>query len=161
MLATAISFNEYFIEIIILREWKVNSLHSFSIIIGVAMMIAGHFFRISAMFTAGSNFTHLISFRKKESHCLVTNGVYSLSRHPSYFGFFIWSIGCQIMCLNPICIFGFAYVLWRFFKERIKDEEPLLISFFGEDYIRYRNRVGILIPCKLNLYYIYMYHHSY
>jgi protein-S-isoprenylcysteine O-methyltransferase len=44
--------------------------------IGVIMMIIGHIFRVSAMFTAGKNFTHIISTNKKEQHVLVKTGIY-------------------------------------------------------------------------------------
>ena len=33
-----------------------------------------------------------------------------------------------------------------FFKDRILDEEILLIQFFGNEYIKYKRKVPILIP---------------
>ncbi len=61
--------------------------------VGLAMILLGHFFRIGAEFTAGSNFNHRIQFYKDEKHELVTHGLYAVSRHPSYFGWFLWSVG--------------------------------------------------------------------
>jgi len=41
-------------------------------------------------------------------------------RHPSYTGFFYWGIGTQLLLMNPISLIGYAVVLFRFFKERIR-----------------------------------------
>lgn len=41
-------------------------------------------------------------------------------RHPSYLGFFIWSIGTQVLLVNPICTVGYAIVTWRYFAQRIR-----------------------------------------
>ena len=49
---------------------------------------------------------------------LVTHGIYSLSRHPSYAGWFYWSIGTQLLMCNPVCTLGYAYASWKFFEER-------------------------------------------
>jgi protein-S-isoprenylcysteine O-methyltransferase len=38
------------------------------------------------MLSCGSNFSHTIMEEKDEEHKLVTNGIYSILRHPSYFG---------------------------------------------------------------------------
>ena len=48
------------------------------------------------MFTAGSNFNHVVQNEKSETHTLVTSGVYAWFRHPSYVGWFYWSIGTQV-----------------------------------------------------------------
>lgn len=148
-IATGTSFIELLIE-----NFFFNRIKSSKIIItmGLICMIIGHVFRISALYTAKSNFTHLVATRKKEKHVLVKNGIYKFSRHPSYFGFFIWSVGTQIMCNNPICILGFTFVLYHFFKDRILHEEYMLITFFGQDYVNYRKEVPILIPCKNSLF---------
>ena len=109
-------------------------------------MLIGHFCRIGALFTAKSNFTHLVAFRKKEKHRLITNGIYGLLRHPSYFGFFFWAIGAQIICMNPISLIAYYFVLCEFFSSRIYTEEIYLIKFFGDDYIKYKKMTGVYIP---------------
>ena len=76
----------------------------------------------------------------------MTTGFYGITRHPSYFGFLVWTIGTQLMLLNIICLIGFPIGLYMFFSDRIIEEEGLLIEFFGRDYIEYKKKVGILIP---------------
>ena len=50
------------------------------------------------------------------------------------------------MLLNIICLIGFPFGLYMFFSDKIIEEEGLLIEFFGNDYIEYKKKVGILIP---------------
>ena len=120
------------------------------------------------MIHAGSNFNHLIQSKKKQGHVLVTGGIYKHLRHPSYFGFFWWGLGTQVVLGNTVCLVGYGVVLWRFFRRRIEsmlipfrglrrdllltggrsctEEETLLIGFFGIDYVRYRDRTRVGIP---------------
>lgn len=118
---------------------------------GLMLVVCGQSIRTVAMWTAGSNFTHIIADRKSQTHKLVTHGIYrsvtlhwhgeasavmhcpcalchkapnprsllrrpesdgtvpsprlvpcSFSRHPSYMGWFWWSIGTQLLLCNPI-----------------------------------------------------------
>ncbi|KAH7105668.1 ICMT-domain-containing protein [Auriculariales sp. MPI-PUGE-AT-0066] len=114
--------------------------------IGIALTLLGQLLRSLAMIHAASNFSHLVAYRKAPTHQLVTDGVYSWSRHPSYTGFFYWGLGMQLTLQNPVSFVAFAIVLWRFFNSRIRGEEALLVRFFGEEYQRYRQRVGTKIP---------------
>jgi len=98
------------------------------------------------MIQAGTNFNHIVQYQKSREHQLVTDGIYSYLRHPSYFGFFWWAIGTQLMLGNVLSLCGYVAVLWRFFSRRISGEEEFLVAFFGEDYIQYRKRTGVWIP---------------
>ncbi|KAI9105464.1 Isoprenylcysteine carboxyl methyltransferase family-domain-containing protein [Phlyctochytrium arcticum] len=108
-------------------------------------LIAAQCLRSAAMVTAGSNFTHIISESKEHAHELVTRGVYSVFRHPSYTAFFYWGIFAQILLANPICAVAYGIALQQFFQDRIPYEEMKLMEFF-EDYEIYRQRTKTYIP---------------
>jgi len=114
--------------------------------LGFALMVVGQVVRTIAMAQAGPNFNHQLQHRRKEGHVLVTDGIYRLLRHPSYFGFFWWGLGTQIVLGNGLCFVGYAVALWRFFMLRIAREETLLIGFFGMDYVRYKDKTRVGIP---------------
>ena len=67
-------------------------------------------------------------------------------RHPSYFGWFWWSIGTQVLLCNPLCAVVYAGAAWHFFKVRIPYEEALLMNFFPGQYQQYMARSYIGIP---------------
>jgi protein-S-isoprenylcysteine O-methyltransferase len=113
---------------------------------GVALVVAGELCRKLAMFTARHNFSHIIATERRADHELVTHGVYALSRHPSYMGWFWWSVGTQVLLANPVCTVAYAAASWRFFRDRIDVEERLLLKFFGPAYDAYQQRVGTGIP---------------
>lgn len=52
----------------------------------------------------------------------------------------------QVLLCNPICMVGYALVSWRFFRERIEEEEITLIHFFGEEYLEYKRKVPSGLP---------------
>ncbi|KZV76142.1 protein-s-isoprenylcysteine O-methyltransferase [Peniophora sp. CONT] len=120
--------------------------HPYATRIGIAVVIIGQFLRSYAMISAATNFSHMIAYRKLPEHTLVKSGIYSWFRHPSYTGFFYWAIGTQLVLQNPFSFCIFFFLLWRFFSSRIKEEEKLLIKFFGDEYEQYRRRVGVWIP---------------
>ena len=88
--------------------------------LGLMLLLGGQGVRTLAMAQAGTNFNHLVQSKKKHGHVLVTHGIYRWLRHPSYFGFFWWGLGTQVVMGNLICLVGYAVVLWRFFSLRIE-----------------------------------------
>ncbi|THY70718.1 prenyl cysteine carboxyl methyltransferas-like protein Ste14 [Aureobasidium pullulans] len=120
--------------------------NKYTIGLGLLLVIGGQTIRSIAMAQAGVSFNHIPAKSKKNDHVLVTWGLYSYFRHPSYFGYFFFAIGTQILVGNKICSFAYLVVLWFFFKDRIQNEEEDLVKFFGADYQRYRERVGTGIP---------------
>ena len=143
VISTLASFAESILGVYFFYQYKNIKI---LFILGLIMTIIGQYFRIAALFTGKSNFTHKIQLKKRKNHVLVKYGIYSICRHPSYFGFFIWSVGIEIMCVNPLCTIAFAYILFKFFKARTEMEEEYLIRFFGMEYIKYRREVGTLMP---------------
>lgn len=69
---------------------------SFISYFGLFMCLSGEVLRKLAMYTARHNFNHLVQTEKSDNHQLVTFGVYKLCRHPSYVGWFYWSLGTQV-----------------------------------------------------------------
>jgi protein-S-isoprenylcysteine O-methyltransferase len=75
-------------------------------------------------------------------------------------GWFLWSVGTQVenysiylfilqfqlLLCNPLCTVAYACISWKFFKERIEDEELALINFFADEYISYQRRVPTGLP---------------
>ena len=102
-----------------------NLLHLPILVTGLTMLLVGQATRTVAMAHAGSNFNHTVQMRKRQGHVLVTDGIYSYLRHPSYFGFFCWGLGSQAVLGNAICFIGYSIVLWRFFRHRITGKQHL------------------------------------
>lgn len=67
-------------------------------------------------------------------------------RHPSYCGWFWWSVGTQVLLGNPACTVLYAAAAWQFFRHRIPYEEATLESFFGEQYRAYMARTIVGVP---------------
>ena len=64
---------------------------------GLLVCLVGEIIRKLAMLHAGRNFNHLVQSHKSREHKLVTTGIYAWSRHPSYLGWFLWSVGTQVI----------------------------------------------------------------
>jgi protein-S-isoprenylcysteine O-methyltransferase len=141
-LATVAAVMEYFFESYWFPSFKT---YGWNVYIGIVIVGLSQMLRSSAMITCGSNFNHYVQHTKDENHKLVTHGIYSVLRHPSYTGFFYWGVGMQILLFNPICVILYAYALFKFFSERIPTEEEHLIDFFPE-YKEYRRKTYVLIP---------------
>lgn len=71
--------------------------HYYISLVGLILMIGGEALRKLAMLTAKASFSHIVENKKADDHVLVTNGVYSWFRHPSYVGWFWWSVG-KLFC---------------------------------------------------------------
>jgi len=143
-LAMLVSWLEYFTQLWLFPDLK----HSILVVtyVGLVVCLAGEVIRKMAMLQAGRNFNHIVQSNKADEHKLVTNGVYSVCRHPSYVGWFLWSLGSQVILVNPLCLIIYGVVSFAFFKERIYVEEYTLIAFFGDQYRNYQKTVGTGIP---------------
>ena len=72
---------------------------------------------------------------------------YAVLRHPSYFGFYYWAVGTQLVLCNPISTVLYGLAAWTFFRFRISYEERTLKHLFPDGlYESYAARTYIGIP---------------
>ena len=116
---------------------------------GAILICSGQAVRTAAMWHAGACFTHLVAEERREGHVLVTTGPYAVLRHPAYTGWFWWSVGTQLLLVNPLCAIAYAVAASQFFSDRIRHEEATLADFFGEEYRQYAARTWVCIPWLL------------
>lgn len=109
------------------------------------LSILGLILRNITLHQAKSNFSHYLRHEKDPEHKLVTSGMYSLDRHPSYVAFSMMAICCSILMKNLLMVaIGMPFML-RTYRLRIAEEEAALIKIFGEEYKTYMRKVGSII----------------
>jgi len=140
------AFLEFVIEHLLFPDMKSGSLVFWFSILCFIISFVGQVIRSLAMFTAAKSFTHLVVYEKAEDHVLVDYGIYKYIRHPSYFGWYMWAVFMQLGMLNPVCTVVYIVVIYRFFANRIPDEEAALLSFFGKAYKEYRDKTPTYLP---------------
>eukprot|EP00178_Gracilaria_changii_P017100 TRINITY_DN48908_c0_g1_i1.p1 TRINITY_DN48908_c0_g1~~TRINITY_DN48908_c0_g1_i1.p1 ORF type:complete len:190 (-),score=17.07 TRINITY_DN48908_c0_g1_i1:614-1183(-) len=145
LIAMALGILEYKLSLYLFPDVKMYLLRTLQSP-AIVLLIVGESLRKAAWLTAKPSFTHLIKERRRPSHKLVTHGVYAFCRHPGYLGWFLWAVGTQILLANAVCSPVFAYVAWKFFRERIPIEEFYLRRMFGSSYDQYRSKTPTFFP---------------
>ena len=87
----------------------------------------------------------MIRYRHQPGHALLTSGIYSIIRHPSYLGLFINALGWALAFRSVVGVL-LALLTLVPLVGRIVAEERLLQSQFGSEYDAYRARTSRLIP---------------
>ena len=82
----------------------------------------------------------------EEDHRLVTNGMYRYIRNPQYLGMTLLLFGYALSLGGPIVGSITAIGLLGIMHSRIKVEEELLLSTFGDEYREYMKRTWRLVP---------------
>lgn len=118
-IAHASAMLEIVVTSLFFPRWQAAYSTKYTIAAGAFLVILGQIVRSVAMAQAGRSFNHIPQRKKREDHVLVTSGIYSWLRHPSYFGYYWFAVGTQVVVGNKICTLIYAVVLWFFFHERI------------------------------------------
>lgn len=92
----------------------------------------------------GRNWIPTLGFRHE--HQLVTDGVFKHIRHPMYAAHILWGIAAVLMLHNWIAGFAFLIVSVIHYLSRVNAEEQMMLERFGEQYERYMQRTGRIIP---------------
>jgi protein-S-isoprenylcysteine O-methyltransferase Ste14 len=105
--------------------------------IGVVLFTAGSALRLWPVFVLGHRFSGLVAIQP--GHTLVT------SRHPSYLGLLIGTLGWGLAFRSGVGVLLAALMIPPLIA-RIRAEERLLRTQFGAEYDAYRARTSRLIP---------------
>ncbi len=111
--------------------------------LGVVLFAAGGVLRLWPVFVLGKRFSGLVAIQ--HDHKLVTNGIYSLIRNPSYLGMLVNAIGWALVFRSGVGLILVALLVPPLIA-RIRAEEALLRSQFGAEYDAYCARTWRLVP---------------
>jgi protein-S-isoprenylcysteine O-methyltransferase Ste14 len=111
---------------------------------GLFLIIVGMVLRFIAIWSLGRLFTVDVTIRA--NHKIKKDGIYRIIRHPSYSGSLLSFIGFGISLNNWISLLIISILVTIAMLNRIKIEERLLISQFGQDYLDYMERTYRLLP---------------
>jgi protein-S-isoprenylcysteine O-methyltransferase Ste14 len=111
--------------------------------LGLVLYVTGGALRIAPVFVLGRRFSGLVAIQP--GHELVTDGIYGTIRHPSYLGLIIMGLGWALTFRSGAGVILAGLVIPPLLA-RIRSEEALLRSQFGEEYDSYRRRTARLIP---------------
>jgi protein-S-isoprenylcysteine O-methyltransferase Ste14 len=111
--------------------------------IGVILAAVGGALRLWPVYVLGNRFSGLVAIQ--EGHTLVTTGIYSAIRNPSYLGLLINMVGWSLAFRSVAGVLLTALMLIPLIA-RMNSEERLLQSQFGAEYDAYRARTSRLVP---------------
>jgi protein-S-isoprenylcysteine O-methyltransferase Ste14 len=111
--------------------------------LGVLLFIVGGVLRIWPVFVLGHRFSGLVAIQP--GHTLVTTGLYSIIRHPSYLGLLVNALGWAFAFRSAVGVLLTVLTIVPLVA-RIRSEETLLHTQFGAEYDAYRDRTSRLIP---------------
>jgi protein-S-isoprenylcysteine O-methyltransferase Ste14 len=111
--------------------------------LGVALYAGGGVLRLWPVFILGRRFSGLVAIQP--GHALVTDGLYSRIRNPSYLGLLIVSLGWALAFRSGAGVLLAALNIPPLVA-RMNSEEKLLHAQFGQEYEAYRARTWRLLP---------------
>ncbi|HEY5706427.1 MAG TPA: isoprenylcysteine carboxylmethyltransferase family protein [Terrimicrobiaceae bacterium] len=111
--------------------------------LGVFLFTVGGALRLWPVFVLGRRFSGLVAIQP--GHTLVTRGVYRYIRHPSYLGLLVNSVGWALAFRSGVGLVLTALTIPPLLA-RMRAEEQLLRTQFGEEYDAYCARTSRLIP---------------
>jgi protein-S-isoprenylcysteine O-methyltransferase Ste14 len=111
--------------------------------LGVVLFAVGGALRLWPVFVLGPRFSGLVAIQP--GHTLVTSGIYGVIRHPSYLGLLVNALGWGLAFRAGVGVLLTALMIPPLLA-RIRAEERLLRSQFGDEYGAYCARTSRLIP---------------
>ncbi len=112
-------------------------------VLGFVIGLIGLSFCLYAQIKMGTSWR--VGIDEKVKTQLITTGLYSLIRNPTYLGLFLLNIG--VWLIWPTWTIFFLNVLFFLFLEiQVRCEEDYLLSTHGDQYHDYKNRTKRYLP---------------
>jgi len=87
-----------------------------------------------------------VSLDIRETHKLITEGVYAKVRHPMYSAFWLWAIAQALLLPNWIAGFSGIVGFGTLFFGRVFEEVRMMERAFGDEYRDYMRRTWRILP---------------
>jgi protein-S-isoprenylcysteine O-methyltransferase Ste14 len=88
--------------------------------------------------------------KQQVANVLNSTGMYSVLRHPLYFGNYLIWLGIAVATLNIFFIVIMSLLFWLYYERIIFAEERFLERKFGDDYLDWSNTLPAFIPSILH-----------
>jgi len=112
--------------------------------VGLFMMGAGQLLRWWSVATLGRLFTVDVTIR--EGHRVIDSGPYRWVRHPAYTAILLFHLGAALAMDNAFTVIAMMVPGILGLLNRMRVEEQVLVSGFGDAYRGYMKRTKRLIP---------------
>lgn len=112
--------------------------------LGLGLLVAGILIRWIAVIQLGNYFHSNVG--TIDNHALVTSGIYSKVRHPSYSGLLLNFVGVALVFSYPLSSLVAVILPIIGLLIRIHVEEKILLKRFQSEYNEYKKRTKKLIP---------------
>jgi protein-S-isoprenylcysteine O-methyltransferase Ste14 len=119
-------------------------LHPANFTIGTVGLVVGLWLFHQSHTDLGRNWSATLEIR--DEHQLVTNGLYTLVRHPMYLSLLVYSAGQMLVLPNWIVGPAYGMAMALVFALRLRPEEQMMLEQFGDEYRAYVRRTKRLIP---------------
>ena len=114
------------------------------LVAGTACLVVGLWYFYRSHADLGTYWS--VTLEVRESHRLITQGVYRRIRHPMYAALFLYSIGQFLAVPNWIAGPSYLFSFGILFAFRLKAEEAMMLDAFGAEYASYMARTKRLVP---------------
>ena len=119
-------------------------LYALPLLAGIVLLALGLWLFYRSHADLGTNWSVTLEIR--ESHRLVTVGVYERVRHPMYSAFLVYALGQVLVVPNWIAGSSYAVAMLLLVPLRLGPEEKLMRDRFKGEYDAYVARTKRLIP---------------
>jgi protein-S-isoprenylcysteine O-methyltransferase Ste14 len=119
-------------------------LHPVPYTLGLLVMLAGLWLFYRSHADLGTNWS--VTLQTRESHQLVTTGIYTRIRHPMYTAIFLVGIAHLLFVPNWIVARAYFLSFAILYVLRVAREERMMLDRFGSEYETYMQRTGRLLP---------------